>query len=97
MKDAAIRIQMSGTGLLNADSKVEFRIRERTGSNWGSIQCVKLQSFTPAIATISGPASIVVLTRLHSMPGSGLNSYLWSTGSTVQTTSVTTAGNYNVR
>lgn len=85
------------TGVLNEDSKIEFKLVEYDGSGHGAVKLTRVQSFTPDTATITGPTEVCLAEPISLDAGAGYSSYEWSTGSNLQTTSVNAAGNYSVK
>lgn len=89
---AASNVGNVWTGCLNENSTVEFRVKEFGGDAIGQIK------LTPqyTILTTNGPPTICpgfseTVTALN-----GANSYLWNTGDTTQSISVSDSGTYTV-
>lgn len=81
------------TGYLNANSKIEFRATEGGGNSHGSIDITMLKPVitSDSYSTVC-PGHPIVLTATTT--GSG---YLWSTGATTQSITVTQPGVYTVK
>ena len=92
-----VSIDSVWSGLLNEDSKIEFKVFELEGENKASIDVMPVQLFTTVTPIISGPAAVCGTNSITLDAGTGFSSYAWSNGSTTQTTSVNAAGNYSVK
>jgi hypothetical protein len=77
------------SGYLSPNSKVEFRSTEAGGASYGAIGFVGLPYTIAGSKFVCQNASTTLDAGIH-------ESYLWSTGETTRTVSVSSAGNYSV-
>ena len=80
-------------GYLKGDSKIEFRGTEGTGLSYGAIS---ISIVRPEITSNSYPTVCTGTSVTLSAAGTG-NTYLWSTGETTQSITVSQAGQYTVQ
>gem|GEM_PF-3392249 len=80
-------------GHLDENSKIEFRGTEGGGSSLGAIDISLIKpTITPSSITTFCPGYSITLTASESQ-----NGYLWSTGETTQTITVSQSGDYTVK